>query len=249
MTAHVSVVKILGWRADRAPNIADKGSPQSRAIATAIFETLGVERISKEQGQTLGSLFERAIASTIQEWLADTDRPFEVGREPITAFTQYRHLDKITQLLAEADPEGTLRSEIGTDYLIRPDVTVGLASRDGSVFLHAAVSCKWTIRSDRVQNIRHEGVILGRHRRGRQPHVVTVTCEPLPSRLAAIARGTGEVDAVYHALFDELASSITALDEGDGEVQFGGEHDIFEELVEQDRLRPLEVLPEVLEHY
>jgi hypothetical protein len=39
---------------------------------------------------------------------------------------------------------------------------------------------------------------------------VTVTAEPLPSRLASIARGTGEVDAVYHIAFDALAASVDA---------------------------------------
>jgi hypothetical protein len=35
-----------------------------------------------------------------------------------------------------------------------------------------------------------------------------VTAEPLPSRLASIARGTGEVDAVYHIAHDALAASV-----------------------------------------
>ena len=64
--------------------------------------------------------------------------------------------------------------------------------------VHASVSCKWTIRSDRAQNIRTEAFQLIRQRRGPMPHMVVVTCEPLPSRLAAVARGTGEVDFVYH---------------------------------------------------
>jgi len=50
----------------------------------------------------------------------------------------------------------------------------------------------------------------GRHRRGRQPHIVTVTAEPLPSRLAAITRGTGEVDTVYHVAFEELVNATEA---------------------------------------
>lgn len=73
------------------------------------------------------------------------------------------------------------------------------------------VSCKFSIRSDRVQNIRHEGIGLIRHRRGRQPHIVTVTSEPLPSRLAAICRGTGEVDAVYHVCLPELQQVVEAV--------------------------------------
>ena len=113
--------------------------------------------------------------------------------------------------LVRASPQ--LRISLGMDYLIKPDVTVGLAGvRTGSGLppLHAAISCKWTIRSDRVQNIRHECLQMIRHRRGRQPHLVTVTAEPLPSRLASIARGTGEVDAVYHIAYGALAASVAA---------------------------------------
>jgi hypothetical protein len=40
--------------------------------------------------------------------------------------------------------------------------------------------------------------------------LVTVTAEPLPTRLGSIARGTGEVDAVYHIAFDALAASVAA---------------------------------------
>lgn len=243
MTAPRSVVELFGWRSNRAPNIADKDSPASHAIAASMFEALGVERMSTEKGQTLGSRFERAVSEFVAAGLAGADRRFVVGSRPITEFTQYRHLARISELLDESDPEGTLRSEIGTDYLIKPDVTVGIESGEGSAFLHAAISCKWSIRSDRVQNIRHEGVILGRHRRGRQPHVVTVTCEPLPTRLAAIARGTGEVDCVYHATFDEL---VAALAIGSSMVNLSKERDTFQELAEQDRLRPLDALPEVL---
>jgi NgoMIV restriction enzyme len=39
---------------------------------------------------------------------------------------------------------------------------------------------------------------------------VTVTAEPLPTRVASIASGTGEVDAVYHIAFDALAGSVAA---------------------------------------
>lgn len=124
-------------------------------------------------------------------------------------FLQYRHLDEV-HALVRRDP--ALAVTIGGDYLIRPDVTVGIVGPDGGLpFLHAAISCKWTIRSDRVQNIRHEFNQLIRHRRGRLPHLVTVTAEPLPSRLQAIARGTGEVDAVYHIAYDALAAAVESV--------------------------------------
>jgi hypothetical protein len=126
----------------------------------------------------------------------------------ITKFDQYAHLSEVYELV-RGHPE--LRVTIGTDYLIKPDVTIALGDVSTASWLpplHAAISCKWTIRSDRVQNIRHECLQMIRHRRGRQPHLVTVTAEPLPSRLASIARGTGEVDAVYHVAFDAMAASV-----------------------------------------
>lgn len=49
-----------------------------------------------------------------------------------------------------------------------------------------------------------------RHRRGRLPHLATITAEPLPSRLASIARGTGEVDVTCHIAYDELSESVAA---------------------------------------
>jgi septation ring formation regulator EzrA len=64
---------------------------------------------------------------------------------------------------------------------------------------------------DRVQNIRHENNQLIRHRRERLPHLVTVTAEPLPSRLISIARGTGEVDAVYHIAYGALDTALRNL--------------------------------------
>jgi hypothetical protein len=241
MTVPAGVAAIFGWRAGK-PNIADSASQTSVAIARSIFESLGIARESTEPGQTLGTLFEGAIRDLLRRTIPALapHRTFVIGSEPITAFAQYDHLARLSALIAEADPDGTIRSEIGTDYVIRPDVTVGLqVGVLGPPFLHAAVSCKWTIRSDRVQNIRHEGVVLTRHRRGRQPHVVTVTAEPLPTRLASIARGTGEVDCVYHVGLDVLYGVVRD--------EVGGiEFDTLDELVEQDRLRPLDVLSEVI---
>jgi hypothetical protein len=106
-------------------------------------------------------------------------------------------------------------------------------------WMHAAVSGKWTIRSDRVQNIRHEFGQMIRHRRGRQPHLVTVTAEPLPTRLASIARGTGEVDATYHVAFDELAAAVAASSNQ-------GQQAAWAEVVGQGRLRDYHLLADSL---
>lgn len=213
--------EVLGWKPKSRstgflPNTADGDNAASVALAGAILDELGVQRgvasgvLNPQSGRPL----ELAVIATLQQdlprldpnrgWLIDT------ASHPITDFVQYDHLKKVDQLVKD---NAELRTTLGTDYLIKPDVVVGLPARhaEESPFLHAAISCKWTIRSDRVQNIRHENNQMIRHRRERLPHLMTVTAEPLPSRLAAIARGTGEVDAVYHIAFEALDRSVTDL--------------------------------------
>jgi hypothetical protein len=232
------LIDLLGWRTNGKPNISDGASNPSVEIATAVFKELGITRSTTAAGQTTGSRFEAAIKQILADRLPHLDpgRDWYVGSQEITFFAQYAHLARIKEI-AEYDP--TLRSSLGTDYLIKPDITIGIVTGLRR-HLHAAVSCKWTIRSDRVQNIRHEGVVLTRHRRGRQPHFVAVTAEPLPSRLAAIARGTGELDCVYHIALQQLRTACKynrrALD-------------TLEELIEQDRLRPLGELLDVIARY
>ncbi len=222
------------------PNCADKDSDASVQIARHLLRQLAVDDVSSLPGQTLGSRLERAVAIHLKTELPALapHRPWAVfgtpGKTLISDFQQYQHLAKVKYLI-DSDESGVLRSELGTDYLISPDVTVGLLVQSAYPFLHAAISCKWTIRSDRVQNIRHEGIILTRHRRGRQPHIVTVTAEPLPTRLAAIARGTGEVDAVYHIALKELEKAVAALDNSE-------QHSVLAELMDQGRLRDYDEL-------
>ena len=68
-------------------------------------------------------------------------------------------------------------------------------------------SCKWTIRSDRSQNARTEGLNLIRNRKGKTPHIVIVTAEPYPQRIASLALGTGDIDCVYHFALTELQAA------------------------------------------
>lgn len=73
--------------------------------------------------------------------------------------------------------------------------------------LYDLTSAKWTMRSDRAQNSRTEALGLIRSRKGRLPHVVVVTGEPMPSRLASLALGTGDIDCVYHFALHELVKA------------------------------------------
>lgn len=156
------------------------------------------------------------------------------NRLEIAKYEQYAHLIALDRA-AKADAE--LAAALGSDYTITPDIVVarGLESDDninrheflvdasvstraslraatgGKPLLHASVSCKWTIRSDRAQNARSEALNLMRNRKGHLPNIMVVTAEPTPSRLASIALGTGDIDCVYHFALYELQATLKEL--------------------------------------
>ncbi|MBN1147546.1 MAG: restriction endonuclease [Anaerolineales bacterium] len=102
--------------------------------------------------------------------------------------------------------------------------------------LHASISCKWTIRSDRAQNTRTEALNLIRNRKGPLPHVLAVTAEPTPHRLASLALGTGDLDCVYHFALHELLETTQALG-------FQDAHEEIQMMVAGRRLRDISDLP------
>ena len=156
------------------------------------------------------------------------------NRLEIANYEQYSHLVAL-QRAAERDPE--LATVLGNDYTIAPDIVVSrrleddefinsrgilvggsvstlasLRERNGGLpLLHASISCKWTLRSDRAQNARSEALNLIRNRKGHLPNVVVVTAEPTPSRIASIALGTGDIDCVYHFALYELEQALEQL--------------------------------------
>jgi hypothetical protein len=179
----------------------------------------------------------------------------------ITAFDQYEHIARLSEI-AKKDKE--LAIILGEDYLITPDIVIGrkpvsdrAINEHGKVvdkdvatlttfresnsvgkkpILHASISCKWTIRSDRAQNTRTEALNLIRNRKGKTPHIVAVTAEPLPTRIASLAMGTGDIDCVYHmALLElrEVVKEISNYDQGD----------MLETLIHGKRLRDISDLP------
>jgi hypothetical protein len=182
---------------------------------------------------------------------------------PISYFDQYEHLANLEKIV-EGNSE--LASALGTDYIITPDILIGRqAVTDQEVnqevtivnpedaiatltplreanfngprtILHASISCKWTLRSDRSQNARTEGLNLIRNRKGNLPHVVAVTAEPLPTRLASLALGTGDLDCVYHFALTELKEALS-------EIKNEDQMDMLSILIEGRRLRDISDLP------
>ncbi|MFI6168073.1 NgoMIV family type II restriction endonuclease [Nocardia sp. NPDC051052] len=226
----------LGWKS--VPNSADTDNVASLRLAAHILERLGepnpnlTELTPDAPPANPGALLEVQVLTNLASELPKLDprRAWDFARgRSIVGYAQYQHLAGVTAAIKQ-DPN--LRVTLGTDYLIKPDVLVGVCGTPTSTkhpWLHAAIACKWTIRSDRVQNIRHENSNMIRHRRGRLPHLVTVTAEPLPTRLASIARGTGEVDATYHIAYEELADAVAA--HGSSEQKAA-----WEEVTKQGRL-------------
>lgn len=104
-------------------------------------------------------------------------------------------------------------------------------------FLHASIYCKWTIRSDRSQNTRTEALNLIRNRKGPLPHVVAVTAEPLPMRIASLALGTGDLDCVYHFALPELLAACEAVERAQDQL------DVLQTMIDGKRLRDVSDLP------
>lgn len=102
--------------------------------------------------------------------------------------------------------------------------------------LHASISCKWTIRSDRSQNTRTEALNLIRNRKGHLPHIVAVTAEPLPTRIATLALGTGDLDCVYHFALNELSQAIQEINNED-------QKDMLNIMISGRRLKDISDLP------
>lgn len=103
--------------------------------------------------------------------------------------------------------------------------------------LHASISCKWTIRSDRSQNTRTEALNLMRNRKGRLPHIVAVTAEPLPKRIASLALGTGYLDCVYHFALPELKAACEGIKNGEEQQES------LQTMIDGHRLRDISDLP------
>lgn len=176
-----------------------------------------------------------------------------------SSFAQYEHLDYLYSLTKK---DFRLAASMGNDYMISPDVVIyrdpepdefinadeflvdnsvgKLAdireANGGLPVLHASISSKWTMRSDRAQNSRTEALGLIRNRKGRTPHIVVVTGEPMPSRIASLALGTGDIDCVYHFALPELLQAVESLDAEDAK-------EMLRILVDGKRLKDISDLP------
>ena len=189
------------------------------------------------------------------------DWEFTVG-DNIGDFEQYQHLSDLSQLINQHNELRTLFTDYivkpdivvsrkpieddeinhnPNDLLLDPEEDDNTSTHTPLRYtnsqvdiLHASVSCKWTIRSDRAQNARTEALNLIRNRKGRTPHIVVVVGEPLPRRIASLAYGTGDLDCIYHFALRELVAAVANVE---------SESEILNTLIAGRRLRDISDLP------
>jgi hypothetical protein len=257
--------EILSVNDKGVPTNADKSSRISVEIAFGVLEKLGASRTSERlPGQTSGANFEDICAKFIEVCFLQLGhlRPGQFGIEKggrISRFDQYAHLEELDAL---ARTNRAMATALGSDYLIKPDIVIFRRpesdqainndrelvdeasvrltplrqTNSGLDILHGSVSCKWTLRSDRAQNARSEGLNLTRNRKGRLPHVGVVTAEPTPNRIASLALGTGDIDCVYHFALPELKQTLIEQSRDDAA-------ELLDTMIEGKRLRDISDLP------
>lgn len=180
------------------PNFADGNSKASTAIALGVVQRLGYAsnyQIIAEQHA--GGLFQTITKDFLQEaftlllHLRPGNWEYRVNKTSISGYDQYEHISHLKEVV---ENDSNLRSALGGDYVVAPDIVIGrIPVFDEEVnsirnvintsenistltpfravnqkvirpILHASISCKWTIRSDRSQNTRTEALNLIRNR-------------------------------------------------------------------------------------
>lgn len=236
------IAKKLGFPASKTPSITGQ-------TAGTLFEKLTCEFIKD--------------AFTAIRHLRPGRWQYLTAQTQISNFVQYQHLETLDSLVSDNQ---SLSAALGHGYIVTPDIIIARcpATQDevnvsqnflddsgmacltpflegnqstSAPFLHASISCKWTIRSDRSQNTRTEALNLIRNRKGNLPHIVAVTAEPLPMRIASLALGTGDLHCVYHFALDELREVCETLPRGEDQLE------MLETMIQGNRLRDISDLP------
>ena len=172
----------------------------ARSIAEQLFSQTGERLAGQKSGSQFELIIAAYLNETFLslghlrpgQW--HVERIGNHNRLALARFEQYAHLLALSNA-ADHDPQ--LAAALGSDYTITPDIvifqkplsdetinqsfpvvdeSVSLlaairATNGGLPLLHASISAKWTIRSDRSQNTRAEALNLIRNRKGHLPHV------------------------------------------------------------------------------
>ena len=239
-----------------------------RLIASRLKAKIGVKLPAQTAGSIFEELvcdFLNATFPRLQNLRPGNWNIFNLGNNnavKTSSFVQYEHLAHLAKVMRS---DRQLATMLGNDYVVAPDIVVSRTPCDEDEInsiahfadetialktdirrrnnpleiMHASVSAKWTMRSDRAQNSRTEALNLIRNRKGQVPHIVVVTGEPLPSRLASLALGTGDIDCVYHFALYELIDAVREYGKAGREDLV----ELLEMMVNGKRLKDISDLP------
>ena len=227
---------------------SDPGNRTSMAIGHALAEVAGATKdLPRLDSRSAHIEFERHTARfTVAAFsrpaeLAQVDWSIEVassGDDPDTH-------DYLRAIRDAAKADHRLARILVDDYTLAPSTFIARKPRWGSgaypslarpkdvksSLLEGMIACKWTIPRD----IGEKTVNLLRSSKRPSVHRAIVTGEPLPSRLAAIAFGTGS-QCIYHVALHELQ---TVLAQG----HWLDALDTLEVLINQRRIGDISALP------
>lgn len=234
-------------------------------VAVAGLGDAGLQVV--ESGQEFGSKLENKLAEGLRAIVAHRGEAYHVASKGNPSGSASLPSFQLTDYWPYASPPTASEGEearetyrqMGRGHLIQPDVLIW--SEKPKTFarvidsalnmetipmpqLLACISGKATIRSDRSQSSRYEGTVLSRWRRGRAPHFLVVTAEPLPSRIGSLAWGLGEIDCVYHVHLPSLVAALAHAEDAVSRNRSASNE--LARLVDHARLRDISQLEEDL---
>lgn len=221
---------------------AHANSAPSRRIALHIARNIGATEGRKLTAQTASKLFEKICCNFIEESLA--------------------YISQVRPCQWTIKQQPSLEPTLDNNYSIAPDIIVYRKIESGSIsnsneyvvdgsnakassfrpsnnekpHSYATISCKWSMCCERAQTARSEVLNLTRQHEIPLAHIVAVTAEPTPARIASLALGTPNLDCVYHFALYELVEALDELKDESAAEQLAI-------LIEEKRLKDISDLP------
>ena len=244
--------RLLSLDENGIPSNADKTKESSIAIAQLILLRMDYyERTFRRSDQVKSFSFEQIIFNATEQFLGGNfgkNQHFWLLKSLVDSDLpkNLRPLSRVKEIISEYENQSTAQAN-----LLLPDILIfkikdhlshiidfdNCSTIDFNDFiLNASISCIWTLQPTHEQTSYSEVITTIRNRKGHLPHIVAVTAEPLPTRIASLALGTGDLDCVYHFALDELVEATR-------EVDNEGQMDMLQILIEGRRLRDISDLP------
>lgn len=211
---------VADLRKHRPDLFIESGKPASAFVQ---YSHLAVAKhflsLMKDTDKKLPPVIER-----MRTWIADREGLDIKGLHRLRL-----DLGRLTKILeSEADARRDFADQLAEESLLKIDLAVGSWASGHDPDLQVAISCKWTFRTDRVQDVVSQGSKIASQKRGRMPHFAAITMEPNPYFLRIPSDGPF-VDCVYHLDLPSLKQSLEGATES-------SQH-LFNRLIKQGRLK------------